>query len=350
MWTPKWIPRDPRRVVDEIEGYARALGVRNFPFQDLTAIIRKDWIVSFCRELLSRNLDITWQLPSGTRSEAIDDEVAALLKESGMINMSYAPESGSDETRKLVKKRMKADRLFESIRAAVDAGLNVSCFLVVGFPHDTEADMAANLPFVDRLAEVGVADCSCGFYMALPGTELFDSLYEAGKIRLDRPYFRHILSSLQLVATQSYCEALGVWGLTKWKGRILKRFYGHCSRRAHRPGLRYSLARGFSGLSGRRNHSSKLQSAFRNAVSSLRGTISSRTRPGWLSRSQERKLFAGWDDAYRHVRRQRRTEEGIKPALRDPRQLHRASVVPALKLKHEQQRVVSVGSISNGSP
>ena len=48
MWTTKWIPRDPKLVVDEMEFYVEKFGARNFPFQDLTAIIKKNWIVSIC--------------------------------------------------------------------------------------------------------------------------------------------------------------------------------------------------------------------------------------------------------------------------------------------------------------
>ena len=58
-----------------------------------------EWIIDFCNELLDRGLDITWQMPSGTRCEAIDDEVAQLLKRTGMISMAYAPESGSEDDR-----------------------------------------------------------------------------------------------------------------------------------------------------------------------------------------------------------------------------------------------------------
>ena len=76
MWTPRWIPRDPKLVVDEIQHYYERDGARNFPFQDLTAIIQRQWIIDFCTELAARKLDITWQMPTGTRSEAIDDEVA----------------------------------------------------------------------------------------------------------------------------------------------------------------------------------------------------------------------------------------------------------------------------------
>src|SRR5207245_9065970 len=51
MWTQRWIPRDPVDVAEEIEHLHRTYGAVNFPFQDLTAIIRKDWIVAFCREI-----------------------------------------------------------------------------------------------------------------------------------------------------------------------------------------------------------------------------------------------------------------------------------------------------------
>ena len=98
MWLPRWIPRDPIKVVDEIEYYSKNFSAKNFPFQDLTAIIKKEWIKAFCEEIIKRNLNITWQLPTGTRSEAIDDEIASLLKKSGMTSMAYAPESGSEET------------------------------------------------------------------------------------------------------------------------------------------------------------------------------------------------------------------------------------------------------------
>src|SRR5262245_24077342 len=128
MWLPRWIPRNPVHVVDEIELYVKRFGAGNFPFQDLTAIIQRDWIKAFCEELINRNLNIQWQLPTGTRSEAIDSEIAHLLKKSGMTTMSYAPESGSDLTRRLVKKKMTREKLFASIEAAAGAGINTSVF------------------------------------------------------------------------------------------------------------------------------------------------------------------------------------------------------------------------------
>src|SRR5258706_2241875 len=109
--------------------------------QDLTMIIKKDWVVRFCREILRRVLDISWQFPSGTRCEVVDDEVAGLLGQSGCRLLCYAPESGSERTRTLIKKKMKTESLLAAVDAAVGARLRLETFFVIGFPHDTADDL-----------------------------------------------------------------------------------------------------------------------------------------------------------------------------------------------------------------
>ena len=199
MWSPRWIARDPVKVVDEIEYYVKTRGARNFPFQDLTAILKKDWIVQFCREVIQRDLSITWLLPTGTRLEAVDEQVAHLLKRSGMVSMAFAPESGSESTREIIRKRMQTDALFQAIADAGKADLNVAIFVVIGFPHETRLSLHENIDFVKRLREYPVKDLSIGSYMALPGTELFDTLYDSGAIRIDRNWFRSMLDGNALL-------------------------------------------------------------------------------------------------------------------------------------------------------
>jgi hypothetical protein len=245
---------------------------------------------------MRRELKITWQLPTGTRSEAIDAEVAELLRESGMVSMAYAPESGSEATRKQIKKRMKTETLMGSVRDAVQARLNVAVFLVIWFPHDSPESVRENMPFIDHLVEAGVTDLSVGFYMALPGTELFHSLYAAGKIKVDRAYFRHILDSLALIPSQSYCDHLTPLSMTRWKLQMYWRFYRAQS------SLAASILRGLLSKSG---HQSKLQTALRNARVSLWKGVVSLVGGRWISRADERQMFSGWDAIYRKIEKTR---------------------------------------------
>ena len=136
MWTTRWYARDPVDVVDEIEHYKKVYGATNFPFQDLTAILKKDWIVEFCNELLERQLDITWQFPSGTRCEVIDDEVADLLRRSGGKSLALR---ARERQRAHAQAHQEADedRVAESTRCKLSASanrLNLTAFIVIGLP------------------------------------------------------------------------------------------------------------------------------------------------------------------------------------------------------------------------
>jgi len=189
MWTQRWIPRSPRLVADEIELYMRNYGARNFDFQDLTAIVKRQWIVDFCRELIDRRLDITWQMPSGTRADVFDAEVADLLYRSGCRALAFAPESGSPAILKVIKKQVDLPRMLESMKMAVQRGLKLSCFIVIGFPDDTQATLRQTTRLIRRMAWLGVYDVAVSKFVPYPGSELFTRLQRDGRIGLDDDFF-----------------------------------------------------------------------------------------------------------------------------------------------------------------
>ena len=343
MWLPLWIPRDPILVVDEIEYYVKKFGAGNFPFQDLTAIIKRDWIKAFCEELIKRELNINWQLPTGTRSEAIDSEIAFLIKKSGMISMAYAPESGSEETRKYIKKKMKTDRLFDSIDAAAQADLNVAVFLVIGFPHDLPKHLEKNKNFVERLAKHGVTDLSVGFYMALPGTELFHSLYDSNKIKLDIKYFKHILDSLALFPSQKYCPAISRTNLFLWKLKFYIKFYKSKKLKNSKSSLLNSVIIALRGVFSSEGHNSKLQTAFRNAYISLVDTVKSKSKR-WISKKEELNLFEEWDNIYRQIRKEKLSKDIVKVSPADTRDLHKSNIINQVQKDHKTARSISTTS------
>jgi radical SAM superfamily enzyme YgiQ (UPF0313 family) len=335
MWTTRWIARDPKAVADEMEDYVQQYGAGNFPFYDLTAVIQKNWIVAFCREIIDRGLDVTWQLASGTRSEAIDGEVAELLKRSGMINMAYAPESGSDLTRRYIKKKMHNARLFKSIEFAAKADLSVAAYMVIGFPHDGPNELRETVNFLREIAKRGVNDVGSGYYMALPGTELFRTLYEKGAITIDRTYFCHILSQHSFIPTASYSDQLGRLGLFYWKVRCVVAFYLSRVRVMGIQGVLLFIAQTLSG----RTQSAKLQTGLRVALRSGLGSVKMLlVGSRWMPREQERRLFEPWDRTYREIS-ERRREAGIEsaPPL-DSRELENQNFVRALRLDHDVPR------------
>ena len=71
----------------------------------MTLAVKKSWLIDFAKHLILEKLPITWGLPSGTRSEALDEEVIKALYETGCRFLCYAPESGSTKSLNMIKKR-----------------------------------------------------------------------------------------------------------------------------------------------------------------------------------------------------------------------------------------------------
>jgi anaerobic magnesium-protoporphyrin IX monomethyl ester cyclase len=210
MWTTRYVMRDPVRVVDEMAHWKSVYGAENIDFADLTAVVKKDWILSFCREISLRGLRISWQLPSGTRSEALDEEVLDAMVAAGCTSLTYAPESGSDRTLAAIKKRVRLERMYRSIRAAKARGVFVKCNFIIGFPGETRGDILRTLWAAFRLTLMGVDDVSLYPFSPYPGSELFSRLRARGAIgRLDRRYFESLMAFMDVRTGALYCESVG---------------------------------------------------------------------------------------------------------------------------------------------
>jgi anaerobic magnesium-protoporphyrin IX monomethyl ester cyclase len=185
MWGRRYNMRSPINVVDELEYLKRTFGVDNVDFYDLTAIIKEQWIIEFAKELIKRDLNLTWQIPAGTRSEAITREVAHYLKISGCRNITYAPESGSVEILKAIKKKVSLDKMLESISYSNKEGLNIKINMIIGLPEEYHRNIWQTMWFLVKCSWYGVYDMSPAIFLPYPGTELFNQLQKAGKVNLE---------------------------------------------------------------------------------------------------------------------------------------------------------------------
>lgn len=226
MWTQVWKARDPVKVADEIEFYAQRYQADDFQFQDLTAIIRKDWIIDFCKEIVRRNLKITWQLPVGTRSEAIDAEVTEHLVASGCHHITYAPESGSERILKLIKKMVKLDRLEISARAALKSGMKVCLFNIIGFPQEEMEDIKKTFKWLRHMARIGVHEIAVSTFVPLPGTELFNETSQIKSITVDDDYCHWMTGSTSLWTVKSWNPKISDRKLLFLKLWAFAQFYG----------------------------------------------------------------------------------------------------------------------------
>lgn len=226
MWGTIWRVRKPEAVLAEMKKYMAEYDVTNFDFYDLTAIVKRDWILDFCRMLIAEKMDITWQLPSGTRSEAIDHEVSKALYDSGCRIMNYAPETGSPDELARIKKKVVVDRMIESMRGAHAVGVEIKCNFIFGLPDETWTDVRKTFGFIARLAWTGVEDIAAFPFSPYPGSELFERLRASGRVTLDEAYFKTLLAYTDPEHSVSYCDRFGSKTLTAICVTAMGWFYG----------------------------------------------------------------------------------------------------------------------------
>lgn len=213
MWGTTWRARTPKLVVDEIERYMACYGANDFHFEDLTAIVRKDWVLDFSEEIIRRKLKISWQLPSGTRSEAIDEEVSRAMYASGCRQFTYALESGSKEILKRIKKRIDLDRAFQSARGAIAAGIRVQGAFIYGFPGETKRQMWQTYRTIIKCAVVGFHEISVCALQPLPNTEMFREIDADQGIETDDAYLDSIYGYLSIWQQKSWNSHISDLGL-----------------------------------------------------------------------------------------------------------------------------------------
>lgn len=226
MWTTRWQARPVDDVLREMEYYVQTFGAQNFDFYDLTTIINKPWIKEFCEKLIAKNWNITWQMPAGTRAEALDAEVLPLMYRSGQRNISYAPESGSPTSLKLIKKKISLDRMKVSIRNAIKEGMNVKLNMIMGFPHETKKEIFESFRFLREVAVLGVHDVYIACFSPYPGSELFDELQQSGRIKaMDSDYFLMLTSYSDMRYSYSYSPHISNRRLTVYRLGGMLMFY-----------------------------------------------------------------------------------------------------------------------------
>ncbi len=227
MWGRKYQIRPVVDFVDELEHLHRTYGATNFDLYDLTAIIYRDWTIEMCREIVNRGLQITFQLPSGTRSEAIDHEVARHLRLAGCSNITYAPESGSERVLREVRKKVSIDSMLNSISASNRAGLNVHLNMIIGFPDDRHSDIWRTWWFLVCCSWRGANDAAIAVFTPYPGSVLHNRLVEEGKLDLARDEcLIAIINSYDLWPETVYSKHISATFIKSYVFLLLVSFYG----------------------------------------------------------------------------------------------------------------------------
>jgi len=183
IWKKKVRFRNPDFVVEEIKQNMVKYNMNEFYFLDDTLVLDKKRALSLFEKI--EKLNIKWEC--NVRLDRLDKEVCYMMKKSGCINARVGVESGSDRILKMIKKGETKKQMREGIKNLVDNDIPVTCYLMTGFPGETDADLRQTIDFAK---EINADKYSLSVFAPYYGSEIFNDLNIKDK-RIRCEYFYH---------------------------------------------------------------------------------------------------------------------------------------------------------------
>lgn len=185
----------PDVVVAQIDKLVTEYGVRNIKFADEMFVLNPKHVLGICDRLIERDYGLNiWAY---ARVDTIADGMLEKLKRAGFHWIVLGIEAANERVRKDVQKGFGQEKVYETVRACKEAGVNVIGNYIFGLPEDDLETMQQTL---DLALELNCEFANLYSAMAYPGSQLYQ---QALKERLPLPeswsgYSQHSVDTLPL--------------------------------------------------------------------------------------------------------------------------------------------------------
>jgi anaerobic magnesium-protoporphyrin IX monomethyl ester cyclase len=155
------------KVFREIEEI-RLLGYTSLWIADDCFTLDGEYLTAFCHEMIQRDVPIGWTCLS--RVDRLMPELVDLMKRAGCIRVYLGLESGSNDTLRLMNKRVTVEQGIRAVHLFSQAGIGTAGFFMVGYPKETTESIEKTFALVLSLP---LDEAWFTIPLPLPGTPLF---------------------------------------------------------------------------------------------------------------------------------------------------------------------------------
>lgn len=92
---------------------------------------------------------------SSMRADKFSVDIAKQIGQVRLTGLTFAPETGSDELRLLINKKIKNEDVYESVRSAAAAGFfKIKLYFMIGLPQESQKDMASICEMAENVNKI----------------------------------------------------------------------------------------------------------------------------------------------------------------------------------------------------
>jgi len=158
------------RVIAELKQITQDFGVRHIIFMDETLTLDKARLRGICQAIKDADLKFTWE--GWTHASTIDEDIIGVMKDAGLIRLSFGIESGDPEILKGIKKGVTLGQIKNAYKLAFHAGIETRGSAMLGHPNETRETAWQTIKFCRNIKECQqlFLNIACPY----PGTELYE--------------------------------------------------------------------------------------------------------------------------------------------------------------------------------
>jgi len=155
------------KVFREIEEIV-SLGYNSLWIADDCFTLDSEYLTAFCNEMIRREVPVVWTCLS--RVDRLTPELVELMKRAGCVRVYLGLESGSNETLRLMNKRVTVEQGIRAVHLFSKADIGTAGFFMVGYPGETKDSIEKTFTLVLSLP---LDEAWFTIPLPLPGTPLF---------------------------------------------------------------------------------------------------------------------------------------------------------------------------------
>lgn len=170
MWERRHRIKSVDRIISELEDVDKHTNFLCISFTHDCFTTNKHFVIELCKAIKKKGIGIKWSASS--RCDTIDEDMIHHMRGAGCTGLFFGIESGSSVIQNNIGKYMDIHKSFKTLKLSVKSFKDVTASFIIGFPHETKADIDDTLKFACNARAFGVKIISFFKLSFLPGTKI----------------------------------------------------------------------------------------------------------------------------------------------------------------------------------
>lgn len=181
----KWRYRSPKNVVEELKQLDR-MGIKNFVYFDDTISINKDRCIEICRLMKKEGL-AGMKYAICTRVNNIDEELLMAWVETGLEEISFGVESGSETILKKCGKGITKQQIMNAFDLCKKFKIKALTLIILGLPGETHDTIKESRELIKKIKPFYLQYSFC---IPFPNTPVYE-YYKSNGFLLHEDYSKY---------------------------------------------------------------------------------------------------------------------------------------------------------------